>query len=273
MRGEDFFNQATILKRWFMVLSILIAVMALMHFYFLLAVARKNFGLVDIAWGQGFILIALVSYFYHFNSVKNAVVLGLVLCWGLRLSLYLLGRNWKAPEDQRYKDMRMEWGSHPNVHAYFKVFIFQGFLMLLISLPITAGMSRAVQELSWINKLGVFVFFFGWIFESYADRFLKTFKEDPANKGKICMTGPWKLCRFPNYFGEITLWYGIYLASFVPSTWWTIVGPLTINFFILKVSGVPLLEKKYLMRREYLEYAERVPRLIPFTRPGKVHSV
>ena len=255
-----------------MIFSILIAVMALMHFYFLLAVFKHNFGLVDIAWGQGFILIALVTYFYHFNSVKNAVVLFLVLCWGLRLSLYLLTRNWKASEDERYKNMREEWGGHANLHAYFKVFVLQGMLMLLISLPITVGMSRAVQELSWVNKLGVIIFFFGWIYEFYADRYLKRYKADPSNKGTICMSGPWKLSRFPNYFGEITLWYGIFLASFVPSIWWTIIGPLTINFFILKVSGVPLLEKKYVKRPEYLEYAARVPRLIPFTPPNKVNS-
>ncbi len=255
-----------------MIFSVLIAVLALMNFYFLLAVWKKNFGLVDIAWGQGFIVISLVSYFYHFNSIKNAVVLGLVLCWGLRLSLYLLSRNWKAPEDHRYLEMRGNWGAHPNLHAYFKVFLLQGLLMLLISLPITAGMERADQSLSTINKIGVGIFFFGWLFESYADRFLKKYKADPANKGIICMKGPWSLCRFPNYFGEITLWYGIYLVAVNPATWWTIIGPLTINFFILKVSGVPLLEKKYIQRKEYLDYASRVPRLIPFTPPNKVKA-
>lgn len=255
-----------------MISSIIFAVLILMHVYFLLAVFRKNFGLVDIAWGQGFILIALVSYFYHFNSVKNAVVLGLVLLWGLRLSLYLLSRNFRAPEDHRYQEMRAEWEPYANLHAYFKVFLFQGFLMLLISLPITAGMKEASPDLSWVNKLGVAIFFFGWIFESYSDHFLKKFKANPENKGKICMSGPWSISRFPNYFGEITLWYGIYLAAFEPSTWWTLVGPMTINFFILKVSGVPLLEKKYLKRPEYLAYAARVPRLVPFTPPTKVET-
>lgn len=255
-----------------MITSVVIAVIALMHFYFLLALWRKNFGLVDIAWGQGFILIALVSYFYHFNSIRNAVVLVLVLCWGLRLSLYLLTRNWKAPEDHRYRDLRAEWEPHPNFHAWLKVFLFQGLLMLLISLPITAGMQQAGQELTPVNKIGIAIFLFGWLFESYSDRYLKKYKANPANKGTICMTGPWSLCRFPNYFGEITLWYGIYLAAFSPSTWWTLIGPLTINFFILKVSGVPLLEKKYMERKEYHEYAARVPKLIPFTPVKKVQS-
>lgn len=250
-----------------MITTLLIVVFLLMNFYFLLALWKRNFGLVDVAWGQGFIAISLVSYFYHFNSMKNAVVLFLVVCWGLRLSLYLLSRNWKADEDHRYQDMRRGWGEHPNLHAYFKVFIFQGLMMLLISLPITAGMQDADQSLSVINKIGVAVFFFGWLFESYADFYLKRYKANEANRGIICMTGPWSLCRFPNYFGEITLWYGIYLASVNASTWWTIIGPVTINFFILKVSGVPLLEKRYAHRPEYRDYASRVPRLIPFTSP------
>lgn len=249
-----------------MITSVVLAVLILMHVYFLLAVAKKNFGLVDVAWGQGFILITLVSYFYHFNSPKNAVLLLLVLLWGLRLSLHLLTRNWSAPEDHRYQDLRREWEPHPNLHAYLKVFLFQGFLMLVISLPLTASMPR-VEELTSLNYFGIGIFFFGWLFESYADWYLKRFKKNPSNKGKICTEGPWKLCRFPNYFGEITLWYGIYLAAVTPSTWWTIVGPVTINLFILKVSGVPLLEKKYQGRPEYEAYASRTPRLIPFTSP------
>jgi 3-oxo-5-alpha-steroid 4-dehydrogenase 1 len=253
-----------------MIISLIFSVLVLMHVFFLLGVWKKNFGLVDIAWGQGFIVISLVSYFYHFNSVKNAVVLFLVLLWGLRLSLYLLGRNWKAPEDYRYRGMRNSWGKFPTLHAYFKVFLLQGLLMLIISLPITAGMIKADHHLSWLNIAGVSLFFFGWLYEANADRYLKKFKADPANRGKICMSGPWKLSRFPNYFGEITLWYGIYLASVTPSTWWTIIGPLTINLFILRISGVPLLEKKYKDRPEYHEYAARVPRLIPFTPPNRI---
>ncbi len=253
-----------------MIVSLILSVLILMHVFFLLGVWRKNFGLVDVAWGLGFIVISLVSYFYHFNSAKNAVVLFLVLLWGLRLSLYLLGRNWNAPEDHRYQEMRKSWGKFPSLHAYFKVFLFQGLLMFLISLPITAGMMKADQNLSWINIIGVMVFFFGWIYESFADRYLKKFKANPENRGKICTSGPWNLSRFPNYFGEITLWYGIYLAALSPSTWWTIIGPLTINLFILKVSGVPLLEKKYKERPEYHEYAARVPRLIPFTPPDRI---
>lgn len=253
-----------------MIISLLLSVLVLMNFYFLLAVWRRNFGLVDVAWGQGFILISLVSYFYHFNSMKNALILLLVLCWGLRLSFYLLSRNWKTEEDHRYQDLRKDWGNHPNLHAYFKVFIFQGVMMLLISLPITAGMAQAEQELSFINKMGVGIFFVGWLFESFADSYLKRYKGKPENKGTICMSGPWNLCRFPNYFGEITLWYGIYLVCVNGSTWWTIIGPVLINLFILKVSGIPLLEKRYVARPEYAAYAARVPRLIPFTKPKKV---
>lgn len=164
----------------------------------------------------------------------------------------------------------MAWGKFPSFHAYFKVFLFQGLLMLIISLPITAGMMRMEKDLNSINILGIAIFFFGWIYEAFADRYLQKFKTKPENRGKICMSGPWKLSRFPNYFGEIILWYGIYLTAVSTSTWWTIVGPLLINLLILKVSGVPLLEKKYDQRPEYREYSARVPRLIPFTKPNRI---
>ncbi len=250
-----------------MIMNIILCVFIFVNLFYVLALSKKNFSVIDIGWGLGFIVIALASYFQNPLGIKNAILLLVVTAWGLRLSYYLLRRNSKLPEDYRYTKMREEWGATANLQAYFKVFLLQGALMLIISLPISIGMKSADQSLNFVNRLGFMIWLAGITLEALSDAYLAWFKKQPENKGKLCMTGPWKFCRFPNYLGEITLWYGVYLIALNSSNWWTIIGPVTINFFILKVSGVPLTEARYKDRPEYLEYAKRVPRFFTIQGP------
>ncbi|MCU0579062.1 MAG: DUF1295 domain-containing protein, partial [Desulfobacterota bacterium] len=100
--------------------------------------------------------------------------------------------------------------------------------------------------------------------EARGDFQLAQFKKDPANRGKIIQHGLWRYSRHPNYFGEVTLWWGIYLLALsAGGAWWTIIGPLTITFLILKVSGIPLLEKKYVNNAAFQEYARRTSAFFP----------
>jgi len=250
-----------------MVVSIILSVLVFVHLFFLTAVLKKDFSLIDIGWGLGFVLISFVTYFHHPLSVRNALTLLVVTLWGMRLALYIFKRGRGKGEDPRYTKLRNEWGNSANLQAYLKVFLMQGTLMLIISLPITSGMTNKVNELHFLNKLGLIVFTFGFVFEVYSDWYLNRFKSLSENKGKLCFTGPWSLCRFPNYFGEITLWYGIYLLNVNLNNAWSILGPITIHFFIIKVTGVAPLERKYFLREEYQEYARRMPRMIPWTKP------
>lgn len=248
-------------------LQITIFVLVYVHFYYFSALILRNFGVMDIAWGSGFILVAVVSYFQAPLGMKNALLLLTTAIWGIRLSLHIIRRNIGAPEDPRYAELRRDWGRHANREAYFKIFLFQGILLLLVSLPVSQGMGTDMRPWNWI---GLFIWLVGFTFESYADAFLKRYKADPANKGKICMSGPWTLCRFPNYFGEILLWYGVWLLALTSANAWTLLGPVLLNILILKLTGIPMLEKKYRQRPEYLNYSSRVPRLVPFTRPRRL---
>ncbi len=250
-----------------MVFDIIIAVLIFVNIFFILAVVRKNFAVIDIGWGLGFILIALISYMHHPVSYKNALLLMVVTIWGLRLGLYIFSRSRGKPEDHRYAKLRAEWQPNANFQAWLKVFMFQGILMMIVTLPVSVGIAKGTGEFTFINSLGIVIWLSGFSLEVIADHYLNWWKTKPENKGKICTTGPWRFCRFPNYFGEVSLWYGVYLIAFEPAIWWTIIGPLTINFLILKVTGVPMLEAHYKDRPEYKEYAARVPRFIPLTRP------
>jgi steroid 5-alpha reductase family enzyme len=229
------------------------------NFFYLFCVSQRNFGLIDIAWGLSFIVYHLTQYMeYKQFGLQATLVLAMIMMWGLRLAIYLARRNLGKIEDFRYQNFRKAWGNWPNLNAYFRVFILQMVLMFIVSLPSYSIMSIP-GSMKWYNWFGVAIWAFGFIWESWADATLAYFKK---NKKGVCQDGPWKYSRHPNYFGEITLWWGIYLAT-LPSPWWGVFGPLTIHFMLIKVSGVPMLEEKYKDNPEYLKYIQETNALVP----------
>ena len=104
----------------------------------------------------------------------------------------------------------------------------------------------------------------GFGFEFIGDFQLARFKRNPRNHGRIITTGLWKYTRHPNYFGEVALWWGLWLiACSVPGGWVTVIGPVTITVLILFVSGIPLLEKRYEENEEFREYRRRTSVFFP----------
>src|SRR5690606_2178024 len=96
-----------------------------------------------------------------------------------------------------------------------------------------------------------------FVFEVLADSQLALFKKNPNNKGKILKSGVWSLSRHPNYFGEATIWWGIGIISisgFVPITFIALISPLIITLLLRFVTGVPLLERKYIGNLEFEAY-------------------
>lgn len=233
-----------------------------MSLWFLISIFAKRIDLADIAWGLGFILVAWISYFFGLPPSPVLIINILVSLWGLRLATHIAVRNSQKPEDSRYALWRKDWGKWFPLRAYFQIFILQGVLLLTISLPIIfANFSKSISY-SPLFFLGIIVWVIGFVFESVADFQLHKFKSDKANRGQIMQSGVWSLSRHPNYFGEITVWWGIYLML-LPQGWFTIVGPLTITFLILGVSGIPILEKRYEDNKAYSQYQKRVSAFIP----------
>jgi len=141
----------------------------------------------------------------------------------------------------------------------------QGLLMFLIALPFILLNDTQAQVNYVLLALGVLVFALGFTFESVGDAQLKAFLGDPANRGKIMGSGLWRYTRHPNYFGEATLWWGIFLIALSGGvTPFAVIGPVTITLLLLFVSGVPLLEKSMKDKPGYAEYAAKTSIFVPW---------
>lgn len=238
---------------------------------FLLALKKKDNSIVDIAWGLGFVGVAILTFFLKEGwTTRQILVSGLVFIWGTRLAIHIAIRNKGKGEDFRYAKWRKEWGRWFLLRSYFQVFMLQGVFLLVISLPIVFVNFSDGPGLSLTDFLGVGVWGVGFIFEAVGDYQLKRFKKRPENKGKIITTGLWKYTRHPNYFGEVAIWWGIFLLALpVKNGWFAILCPLLITFLLLRVSGVTMLEKKYAGNAEFEAYAKKTNAFFPWF-PKKV---
>jgi steroid 5-alpha reductase family enzyme len=243
------------------------AILVYMVIWFLVSLALRRNDVADVAWGGGFIVAALTTLVSGDGMTPRALlVTALVIAWGLRLSLHIGPRNRGKGEDPRYRKWREEWGRYATVRSFFQIFILQGVLLLVISLPVLRVITAPDTSLTLMDFLGSVVWLTGFLFETISDWQLLQYKKDPAHKGKVITTGLWRYTRHPNYFGEVTLWWGIYIIALnVPGGWMTVIGPLTITFLILKVSGIPMLEKKYEGNAEFEEYKKRTSAFFPMS--------
>ncbi len=243
-----------------------IAVFIYMSGVFVIATLRKDNSVVDIAWGIGFILVALLTFFLEAGfSSKQILLTGLVCVWGIRLGAHIYLRNRGKGEDFRYARWRRDWGKMFVLRSYFQIFLLQGALLLIISYPVILVNKTGKEGMGSRDVAGIAVWLLGFFFEAVGDYQLSRFKKDPSNRGKIMTAGLWSLTRHPNYFGEATLWWGIFLIALSSRNGWTaVISPALITFLLLRVSGVTMLEKKYAGNQAFLEYARKTRPFFPW---------
>jgi steroid 5-alpha reductase family enzyme len=244
-----------------------LVILGLMILLWLASLLLKNSSIVDIFWGTGFVVTGWVFFALTPDGfpARKLLLMVLTTIWGLRLSLYILYRNWGKSEDFRYQVWRKEAGAAWWWRSFFKVFLLQGILMWIISAPLLAAQFRSAPDrLTVLDFIGAAVWAIGFFFEVAGDFQLARFKANPANKGKVMDRGVWRLTRHPNYFGDSAQWWGYYLIAASAGGWWTIFSPVIMTLFLLRVSGVTLLEKTLESRPGYKEYIESTSAFIPW---------
>ncbi|MCX6054708.1 MAG: DUF1295 domain-containing protein [Chloroflexi bacterium] len=248
-------------------------ILVLMIILWSISLFIKNAAIVDIFWGAGFV-ISFWTYFLLSPSgfPLRRVILGLLTTiWGLRLTLHILIRNWGKSEDFRYQKWRKESGKIWWIKSLFKVFFLQGILMWVISTPLLAAQRNPFpNHLTIFDACGILFWVIGFYFEFLGDMQLTRFKSNPANHGKVLNSGVWKYSRHPNYFGDSAQWWGYFLIAVSAGGWWALFSPIIMTLFLLKVSGVSLLEKTLTTSKPgYQEYIDTTSAFIPWF-PKKV---
>ncbi len=232
--------------------------------FFVIGSFVKNHGLVDIAWGLGIgIMTCRLALKSSFGSLQAMIGL-LVLIWSMRLTGYLIYRNAGKPEDFRYAGWRRQWGKHWWWRSFFQVYVLQGLLQLLVALPVLLVFRSGPVALGAFEKFWASVAVAGILMETVADFQKAVFKRNPENRDRLLMTGLWRFSRHPNYFGEAMFWWGVGMMSLnVQYGLLSLISPLLLNWLLLKVSGVPLLEAHWEGRPEYDQYRARTNRFVP----------
>ena len=247
------------------------AIMLMMTILWLISIKIRNVSIVDLFWGFGFVVASAVYFLFTEGfGIRKILLMTMVAIWGLRLSIYLAWRNIGKGEDFRYQKFRKDFGENRYWwYSFFSVFLLQGVLMWLISVPLLGAQFYTGNELGILDFIGVAIWIIGFIFEAGGDMQLARFKANPANKGKVLNTGFWHYTRHPNYFGDAAVWFGYGLICLSAGSYIPILGTILMTALIIKVSGVALLEKTLNTTKPgYQEYVRRTSAFIPWF-PGK----
>ena len=249
------------------------AVTALMLVTWLASLSLRDASIVDVVWGLGFVLVAWLGFALGDGPTeRRTLVAVLVTIWGLRLAGYMLWRKHGEGEDFRYREMRAQHGRRFGIVSLFSVFLFQGVGIWAVSLPVQAAAGLpGPSGLTALDLTGLGLWMVGMVFEVGGDLQLTRFRADPANRGSVMDQGLWRYTRHPNYFGDLCVWWALFLIALAADdAWWAIAGPLTMTAIFLKFFGVPMMESHLgTAKPGYAEYVRRTSAFFPRPpRPG-----
>ncbi len=225
---------------------------------------RRN-DIADIAWGGGYLVLILWFLMTRPTSAVAGVIYLLVAFWAIRLAIHIGWRLRGKPEDFRYRQWREEWGPHFYLRSFLQVYILQGLLLVIIAMPLMIAAHAGMMAIGWMTWVGIFGWVAGFLFQAVADRQLTRFVKHRQSKEEVLDTGLWRYSRHPNYFGEIVMWWSIFIMVFpLPGGWIGVVSPLMITWLLVFVSGVPMLEKRYADHPGYQAYRKKTSKLVPW---------
>lgn len=244
-----------------------VAALAVMLVTFAVAVRAGVHRIVDVAWGIGFTAVAAVTFAAsagHGDLGRRVLVTALTAVWGLRLAAHIARRGRGHGEDPRYEAMLAKAPGNRNAYALRMVYLLQGALVWLVSLPVQAA-QYVPGPPSLFAWAGTALWAVGLGFEAAGDAQLARFKADPANRGAIMDRGLWSWTRHPNYFGDFCVWWGLFLLACdsPAAAAVSVVSPVVMSVLLIRGSGKRLLERHMADRPGFAEYTARTSGFFP----------
>jgi len=253
----------------------LLAIFILFLIFYFIGLIDKKVNTVDIAYGLGYVVAAVLPWILSDDTVimieRKIIITALIILWGIRIAVFLtirkFGKDEVTKEDRRFKVFRDDWGKTFWWRSFLQLYVSQVILVFIIGFPAIVTNANTDPGLQISDYIGIGIWIIGFFFEFTGDLQMFLFKNKPENSGKIMKKGLWKYSRHPNYFGEITMWLGIFVLGLYPYNVLNFVGiisPIIIALSLIFVSGIPLAEKKYDENEEYQEYKRKTSILIPW---------
>ena len=197
-------------------------------------------------------------------DLRDLIICAMITVWALRLGSFLFWRIKKDGQDKRFIVMKTKF-------TWFLMTWTIGGLWVLVTMAagLAALTSNITAELGLISYLGIALWLFGFVVEVTADNQKTEFRKNPDNRNRFITTGVWSWSQHANYFGEITLWFGLALVSLPVLSGWqlaTLISPVFVYFLLTKVSGIPLLDRlakqKWGTDSDYLSYTQATSKLL-----------
>lgn len=240
-------------------------------FVFLYLVARRidNYGVVDIAWSYAFgALAALYAVLGPGWTVRRALITSLALVWSARLGTHLAIRviGHHPEEDGRYRQLRHDWAANFSSKMFW-FFQMQAASVVLLGVAFLVACVNPAPQLHPLEIAGATLWLIAISGEALSDAQLAAFKRHPANRGKVCDIGLWHYSRHPNYFFEWLIWVSYFVFALAsPWGWAAVIGPASILYLLLRVTGIPMTEEQSLRSRgdAYRRYQKTTSAFIPW---------
>jgi steroid 5-alpha reductase family enzyme len=233
---------------------------------FVPAYLRQTERFYDLTGSVTYVSIAVLAVILAGDvDARTAVLTGVVVVWAVRLGTYLVRRIRRAGRDDRFDSIK------PSFVRFLAAWTRQALWISLTAGAALAAITTVRREpMDALGLVGLAVWVAGFAIEVVADLQKSRFRADPANRGRFIARGLWAWSRHPNYFGEIVLWLGVALIALpvlAGPQLVTLVSPLFVALLLIRVSGVPMLERKadatWGGQPDYEAYKARTPVLVP----------
>ena len=236
---------------------------------YLVARGIDNYGIVDIAWSYAFAALAI---FYALLApgwpARKALITAMAVLWSLRLGTHLYRRvmGHHPVEDGRYVQLRKDWAGNfgPKMFGFFQL---QAASVVLLGVAFFIASLNPAPQLHPLEITGAVLWLLALTGEALADRQLAAFKHNARHKGKVCDVGLWHYSRHPNYFFEWLIWVAFFVFALAsPHGWVAFIGPASILFLLLRVTGIPLTEEQSLRSKgdAYRRYQQTTSAFVPW---------
>lgn len=231
-----------------------------------------NSGWIDAIWTFGLGVAGITGALLPFGegpSSRRLLVAALAAVWALRLGLHVASRTRGISDDPRYARLKSDWGPDKD-RQMFRFMMMQALASAPLAMGIVLAAHHPAPNLGLQDMLGVLIFALGVGGGAVADRQLRAFAQNPANRGKVCDTGLWAWSRHPNYFFECVLWCAYPVIALAgtgyPFGFAALLAPLCITVLLTRISGIPPLEAHMVAKHGdiYRAYQRRTSALLPW---------